>query len=98
MGFKYSLGDHLRDRISGFDGIVMCRTEYLHNCNRYGLAPRNVDKDGKPKDSIYFDEDQVEPMPKKKAQPYVARPGTQLAPDHGGPAPAPQRRADPGRR
>ena len=98
MAFKYGLGAHLRDRISGFDGVVVARTEYLHNCSRYMLQPRAVDKDGKPKDVQSFDEDQLEPMPAKKAEPYVARPGTQLAPAHGGPAPAPQRWSDPGRR
>lgn len=95
MAFKYQLGQHLRDRISGFDGVVMCRTEYLHNCARYGLTPRDVDKDGKPRDSIYFDEDQVEPMPEKKAKPYVAKPGATHAPTHGGPAAATQRSGPP---
>jgi hypothetical protein len=98
MAFKFRLGEHLKDRITGFDGVVIARTEYVHNCSRYMLQPRGLDKDGKSRGYESFDEDQLELMPKKKAQPYVAVGGAVHAPDHGGPAPGPQRRSDPGRR
>jgi hypothetical protein len=98
MSFKYDLGAHLKDRVTGFDGVVIARSEFVHNCNRYMLQPRGLDKDGKPKGAEHFDEDQLE-LVTKKANAYIARADApSFAPSHGGPAPAPQRRADPVRR
>ena len=53
--FKLALGDRVKDRITGFRGIVVCRTEWLNYCNRYTVQPE-VLKDGKPVESIAFDE------------------------------------------
>lgn len=57
--FKHELGLIAKEKITGFTGILTSRCEYLTGCNRYCIQPAML-KDGKPIDSIYFDEDQIE--------------------------------------
>lgn len=52
------LGDKVQDKISGFRGIVIARTEYLNGCARCGVQP-SVDKEGKLPSHEYFDEPQL---------------------------------------
>lgn len=54
-----SLGDLARDTISGFQGIVTSKHDYLNGCTRFGLAPQTL-KDGKPIETCIFDQEQVE--------------------------------------
>ncbi len=42
------------------EGIVFARHEYLTGCSKVTLQPRGVDKDGKPRESAWFDEQTVE--------------------------------------
>lgn len=53
--FDIHLGDRVKDRITGYTGIVTCVTEYLNGCFRCGIQPEKLDKDGKVPDSRYFD-------------------------------------------
>lgn len=53
--FKHALGDEVRDQITGFSGILVCRNQWVHNCNTYGVRPLEL-KDGVPQDLHYFDE------------------------------------------
>lgn len=55
MEFKFDLGDPVRDKITGFEGVVLCRSEYLTNCNRYGIQSRVLCGD-LPQDLIFLDE------------------------------------------
>jgi hypothetical protein len=68
--FKYNQGDKLKDSITGFEGVVTVRTDFINGCIRYGIQSPDLDKDGKPTDVEYFDEPQlnlVEPTkPSKK--------------------------------
>ena len=50
------LGDRVKDRITGYTGIVNTKSEYLNGCRRFGVQSEKVDKDGRVPDSIYFDE------------------------------------------
>lgn len=36
----FKLGEKLRDRVTGFEGIATCRTEYLNGCIQYSLTPK----------------------------------------------------------
>lgn len=58
--FKFDLGQLVRDKITGFNGIVVARTEYLTGCSRYSVQSRKLDEKGKPQDWLAFDEDQLE--------------------------------------
>jgi hypothetical protein len=57
--FTHELGKKGKDKITGFAGILTARCEFLTGCNRYCIQPQEL-KDGKPIDSIYFDEAQIE--------------------------------------
>ena len=57
--FAHELGKKACDKITGFSGIITARVEFLTGCNRYCIQPTDL-KDGKPIDSIYFDEAQIE--------------------------------------
>lgn len=58
--FKFQLGQSVRNKIHGFSGIITGRSEWLFGCCSYTVAPRELDKDGKPKESCFFDEDSIE--------------------------------------
>lgn len=51
-----TLGDRAKDVITGFEGIVTGRCEYLTGCEQVLLIPP-VDKDGKRVDGEWFDID-----------------------------------------
>jgi len=57
--FTHELGKKAKDKITGFSGILTARVEYLTGCNRYAVQPQEL-KDGKPIESMYFDEAQIE--------------------------------------
>lgn len=51
------LGAKVRDRVSGYEGVITARYEYLNGCERYEISA--ADKDGKP-ESYVFDVQQLE--------------------------------------
>jgi hypothetical protein len=56
-----NLGKLAKDKITGFEGIIVGKIVYLFGCNQYGLAPRNWDKEkGKRPETEYFDAGRVE--------------------------------------
>ena len=52
------LGKVVTDSITGFKGVAVLRTEFLHACVRVGLQPKAL-KDGIPQERVYFDEKQI---------------------------------------
>ena len=72
--FKHELGAEVKDKITGFKGLVVGRTEYLTGCRRYTLQSRSLGKDGKPQDWLTFDEDQLE-LSRKAAPKKIRTPG-----------------------
>ena len=65
--FKFELGDKVRDTITGFSGIIVVRSQWLNNCNTYGLQPTEL-KDGVPQERIHFDEPQLVVVKEKAAK------------------------------
>jgi hypothetical protein len=58
--WKFRLGDRVRDRVSGFTGIVTTRTEHLNGCRQYGInAPINSET-GAMVDGYNIDGEQLE--------------------------------------
>jgi len=53
------LGTRARDMVSGFEGIITGRAEYLNGCTQFCLKPR-VDDDGKELDGCWYDNGQLE--------------------------------------
>lgn len=59
--FKIGLGSEVKDKVSGFAGVVISRTEYLNACIRYGVQPKKTQKEnGKPAEAEWFDENQLQ--------------------------------------
>lgn len=54
-----NLGDRVKDRVTGYEGIATARIEYLNKCVQYCVEAR-VGKDGKKPDGVYIDIDQLE--------------------------------------
>lgn len=44
---KINLGDKVKDSVTGFSGIAIGRTTWLHGCDRITVQPEGVDKQGK---------------------------------------------------
>lgn len=80
-----NLGDKVKDTITGFKGVAVCRTQWLNGCVRIGIQPQELDKDGKPQEAQYFDVEQVELLEASVKPPHEPA---------GGPMPAPQRAKD----
>ena len=86
MSFRAKLGQTVRDKLTGIEGTVVARSEYLYGCVRLSLQPAEV-KDGKPADWVNLDEPQCEAVPKSKAskRPAGARPAGPKPTDPGRP-------------
>jgi hypothetical protein len=82
---EVNLGDVVKDKITGFQGMVIAITHWLNGCIRINVQPQAL-KDGKPIESECFDIQQIEVV-KAKASPVTKRPG--------GPFPKPSRQKDP---
>lgn len=50
-----ALGSVAQDKITGFKGTVVARTDYMTGCSRYCIQPK-TDKEGKIPDDGWFDE------------------------------------------
>ena len=44
VNFKFKKGEVLKDKITGFSGVVMARCDYITGCIHYGLLSRDLDK------------------------------------------------------
>lgn len=53
------LGDKVKDPVTGFIGIAVAKTTWLHGCNRISVQPQDLNKDGAPRDAQVFDEMQL---------------------------------------
>jgi hypothetical protein len=82
--FKIELGSQVKDKITGYKGMVIGRTEWLYGCRRYTLQAQEL-KDGKPVEHIACDEDAIEVL--EQAEPHVLK-------ETGGPRDDAQRRSD----
>lgn len=63
--FAFNLGDKVRCKITGFEGIVIGRHQWINNCNTYSVKSQ-VLKDGMPQESVNFDEPQLELIVEKE--------------------------------
>jgi hypothetical protein len=53
------LGELVKDKITGFTGIATSMTQWLNGCVRVGITPREL-REGKPIESVVFDQEQIE--------------------------------------
>lgn len=57
---KYKIGDTLKEKVSGFEGVVMAVTAYATGCFHYGIASRDLDSNGKVKEWEWFDQSRLD--------------------------------------
>lgn len=56
---KIGLGNKVRDKVTGFEGIATARIEYINKCVQFCVKPK-VKEDGKMPDGEYIDVDELE--------------------------------------
>ena len=72
---KVTLGDTVKDTVSGFEGVAVSKHLYLNGCARISVQPKYNKKDQKLPDSQTFDEPQLKIMKKKTVPQGSKRPG-----------------------
>jgi len=87
---KIELGDRVKDKVSGYIGVVVAVTIWLNGCARMGIQAETVKKDEQPQDVVWIDEFQLK-LVRKAIVKTVSR-------ETGGPRSEPQRAGDPRRR
>lgn len=85
------VGDVVRDRFSGVEGVAIARTEWLYGCVRITIQPRG-EKDGRPVDMFVINEPQCDVL----APSNISEESRESAGTHGD-RPTPQRSQDPQR-
>lgn len=65
MNERVELGDIVKDSITGFKGVAVGITTWLHGCRRISIQPEAL-HDGKPIESAVFDEPQVVVLKSKR--------------------------------
>ena len=54
------IGQRIRDKITGFEGVVIGKTIWLTGCNTFGLQSEKTTDDGTPLKTQWFDENRLE--------------------------------------
>jgi hypothetical protein len=54
------LGNKVRDRVTGFEGIAIAKCEYLNGCVQWGIRPPQGEKKDAYPEAMYIDSQQVE--------------------------------------
>lgn len=55
-GYKFNLGDHVKDIVTSFEGIIASRSDHITGCDTYVVLPRNLDSKGDVAEGRWFDE------------------------------------------
>ena len=76
------LGQKVKDKVTGFEGIAVSRVEYMSGCIQYGVRPRYIEAEmkGTYPAAEYIDEDELEklypePLEDEKTDPAKQPPG-----------------------
>jgi hypothetical protein len=57
---KWDNGDKLKDKITGFEGVVMVIAHYSTGCIHYGLLSEKLNKDGGMDDWLWLDQSRLD--------------------------------------
>ena len=60
MNHKIELGQKVRCKVTGFEGIATSRVEFLNGCVQYCVKPKMNEKDKKMPDGEFIDQQQLE--------------------------------------
>ena len=62
---EINLGDKVKDKVTGFVGIAVAKTEFLNGCVQYSVAPK-VGKDNKFPEEMGIDEQSLTVITKRR--------------------------------
>ncbi len=79
MKANIELGDLVKDIVTGAEGIVMCRSDYLTGCTHMAIEQRKVKPDGSMPDWLHIDVRRLKLLKKNVIKLYLK------AVDPGGP-------------
>lgn len=65
---RIKMGQKVTEKISGFTGIVIAKTEWVYGCVRFGVQAEGL-TDGKPIEAQWFDEGELTSVSKSKGGP-----------------------------
>ncbi len=57
---KIPMGSHVKDVLTGYEGVVSAYAHYLTGCDSVAIKRRELDKDGKVQDPMWVDINRVE--------------------------------------
>lgn len=63
--FTIELGQVVKDKITGFKGVIIGRCEHIFGCNTYGVVQQSL-VDGKRGEPEWFDEGRLKILYKEK--------------------------------
>lgn len=73
------LGQKVKDVITGFEGTITGRAQYLTGCSQ-GLVAPPISKDGEHRDGHWFDEDRLAVVSEEIVDLKVVNPGPDKTP------------------
>lgn len=76
--FIFELGIKAKDKLTGFEGILIGRADHITGCNTYGIKGK-LDKEGNPQEAVWFDEGMIKKIGKG------IKPNSVKSVDDGGP-------------
>lgn len=65
MRKEIKLGDQVKDKITGFKGIAVAKTEFINGCVQWEVVPK-IAKDNKYPESVGIDQQTLEVIVKKR--------------------------------
>lgn len=68
VNFKFSNGDKVKEKISGFQGIITGCVSYLTGCNQYLVTAKSKDKNSD-SERVWFDEGRLHLLKKQAFKP-----------------------------
>ena len=69
--FKFEMGDKVREKITGYTGLITGQHRWITGCDQFTISPEGLDKNGVPIQSHVIDEGRLEIVPTKKPKPEV---------------------------
>ncbi len=63
------LGDKVRDKMTGYEGIVICIADWINGCKRPMVQAYGLDSNGKPIEAQSSDERDLEIIQKRAVEP-----------------------------
>lgn len=81
-GFKFELGDAVKDVVTGFNGIITGRSEFITGCRQYSVTARKLE--GGETKIVWFDEDRLKATKAAKVKLKITNDGgPQITPAKG---------------